>query len=116
MVVHHSSPSSAEAQAIKEKYEAQGFEVFVFDPLRPRCFAGWSVEAMLSECDKLQYFVQRAKALSFSGQARLHAKLELATLADVLESLIPKNPFNGLPIVAKGFLTRTFYVLPTQTD
>ena len=109
-VMTHNNPSSAEAQREKAKYEAMGYDVFVFSPLRPRTFADWSIAEMLNEQHKLSRFIQRAKTMAFQGSLMLHAKVELATLSDILEGLIPSKAFKGLPIVAKGFFNRTYCV------
>lgn len=115
-VLHHSSPESEEAKALAAKYAAQGFDVYVFEGLRPRSFSGWSIAQMLKEMYRLERFTRACRDMKFSGQAVLHANLELDSLRCILQDFIPRKPFYGLPIRAIATVSSIQnYVIQTKT-
>lgn len=97
-VLHHSFPESEEAQKEANKYRSQGYNVFVFNSSKPRGFEQWSIARMLREMIRLEHFTRSCNELNFSGQAVLHAKIELDTLRCILQDFIPRRPFAELPI------------------
>lgn len=97
-VLHHSFPESEEAQKEANKYRSQGYDVFVFNSCKPRGFDQWTIASMLTEMIRLEHFTRACNELRFSGQAVLHAKIELDTLRCILQDFIPRRPFADLPV------------------